>query len=108
MCFINLFNYASITEDRTMNWSLRLIEAVRKQGFDMALDEVMINIFTIAGDVFYGCFIEDESHDSLSIVETNVRGNEEIRILNKNEVSHISVIYQSMENNEKREEVMYR
>ena len=68
----------------------------------------ILNIFTIAGDVFYGCFIEDESHDHLSIVETNVRGNEEIRILNKNEVSHISVIYQSMENNEKREEVMYR
>ena len=57
------------------------------------IEDIAVNITLIDGDILYFCFITSENEDFLSIVETTSNGMEKIRILSKDSIVKIAVLY---------------
>jgi len=57
------------------------------------IEDIAVNITLIDGDSLFFCFITSENDDFLSVVETDTNGVEKIRILAKDSIVKISVLY---------------
>lgn len=76
-----------------MNWSKAVITGINKQGIKSGLDEIPVNIYLNMGDILRCCFLDEETDDLLIVSETTNTGTEEVRVVNKVDVSYISVVY---------------
>lgn len=76
-----------------MEWSRVLLDGLLSQGIKLGLEEVPVNIYLKVGDILHFCFIEEEYSDLLLVSETTQNGTEEIRVINKNEISYIGIAY---------------
>ena len=77
-----------------MNYGNALALAIKKQGFDLNVGEIPLNIFLKnTHDILTLCFLEEESEDYIIVVETNDLGAEEIRIIPKDNIEYIGIFY---------------
>lgn len=90
-----------------MNFSKALIRALEKQNISLELDKIPINIFLKnTGDILSLCFLEEEKEDCMIVVETNINGGEEVRIIPKENIEYISIQYEYEEEEEDTGDVM--
>lgn len=84
-----------------MNYSGALALALEKQGIELNVDEIPFNIFLKnTNDILTLCFLEEEKEDCIIVVETTDLGNEEIRIIPKDNIEYISIFYDFGEDKE--------
>ena len=77
-----------------MNFTKALSFALKLQDISLNTNEIPFNVFLKnTGDVLSLCFLEHERDDCLIIVETNVQGAEELRIIPKENIEYISIFY---------------
>lgn len=91
-----------------MDFSEALSNSLSKQGISLELSSVPFNVFLKnTGDVLTLCFLEEESDDYLIVVETNVEGAEELRIIPKENIEYLSIFYDFTILDEKEEDKMF-
>ncbi len=87
------------------------VEAVKDgmvlQGIQLDITSIPLDIYLKVGDILHFCYIEKEDDDLLIVSETTSELNEEIRIINTNEISHIAICYVKQLTLEGDEDVMY-
>ena len=84
-----------------MNYEEALSSAIKRQGIGLRIEEIPFNIFlknTI--DILTLCFLEEETEDYITIVETTNYGVEEIRIIPKDNIEYVSIFYDFEESKE--------
>lgn len=80
---------------KSLNYTELIIQSLKKQGFDLDISEIPINIFLKnTGDILIFCFIENEDDDCLVVAETIEDGSEELRILPKENIEYVGVYYE--------------
>ncbi len=77
-----------------MNYEEALSCAIKRQGIELRVDEIPFNIFLKnTNDILTLCFLEEETEEYITIVETTDYGVEEIRIIPKGNIEYISIFY---------------
>ena len=77
-----------------MNYEEALSSAIVRQGIKLKVSEIPFNIFLKnTNDILTLCFLEEETEDYLSIVETTDYGVEEVRIIPKENIEYVSIFY---------------
>ena len=77
-----------------MNYEEALSCAIKRQGIELKVSEIPFNIFLKnTNDILTLCFLEKETVDYLSIVETTDYGVEEVRIIPKENIEYVSIFY---------------
>ena len=90
-----------------------VLDAVITQGFKpSSIDDVPVNIYLIDDTIYPLSYIIDETDDLLTIAVTCMDGYERAKIIPKDNISNIEVIYeqdlqQEEEQTNHKEEVMY-
>lgn len=84
-----------------MNYEEALSSAIVRQGIKLKVSEIPFNIFLKnTNDILTLCFLEEETEDYLSIVETTDYGVEEVRIIPKENIEYVSIFYDFAESKE--------
>jgi hypothetical protein len=84
-----------------MNYEEALSSAIVRQGIKLKVSEIPFNIFLKnTNDILTLCFLEEETEDYLSIVETTDYGVEEVRIIPKENIEYVSIFYDFEESKE--------
>lgn len=84
-----------------MNYEEALSCAIKRQGIELKVSEIPFNIFLKnTNDILTLCFLEKETVDYLSIVETTDYGVEEVRIIPKENIEYVSIFYDFEESEE--------
>lgn len=84
-----------------MNYEEALSSALGRQGIKLKVSEIPFNIFLKnTNDILTLCFLEEETEDYLSIVETTDYGVEEVRIIPKENIEYVSIFYDFEESKE--------
>lgn len=84
-----------------MNYEEALSSAIVRQGIKLKVSEIPFNIFLKnTNDILTLCFLEEETEDYLSIVETTDYGVEEVRIIPKDNIEYVSIFYDFEESKE--------
>ena len=84
-----------------MNYEEALSCAIKRQGIELKVSEIPFNIFLKnTNDILTLCFLEKETVDYLSIVETTHYGVEEVRIIPKENIEYVSIFYDFEESEE--------
>ena len=77
-----------------MNYEKALKYGLKQQEIELDTNEIPFNIYLKnTGDILTLCFLEKETEDYLIIVETNMEGMEEVRIIPKENIEYISICY---------------
>ena len=84
-----------------MNYEEALSSAIGRQGINLKVSEIPFNIFLKnTNDILTLCFLEEETEDYISIVETTDYGVEEVRIIPKENIEYVSIFYDFEESKE--------
>lgn len=84
-----------------MNYEEALSSALGRQGIKLKVSEIPFNIFLKnTNDILTLCFLEEETEDYISIVETTDYGVEEVRIIPKENIEYVSIFYDFAESKE--------
>lgn len=84
-----------------MNYEEALSSALGRQGIELKVSEIPFNIFLKnTNDILTLCFLEEETEDYISIVETTDYGVEEVRIIPKENIEYVSIFYDFAESKE--------
>ncbi len=84
-----------------MNYEEALSSALGRQGIKLKVSEIPFNIFLKnTNDILTLCFLEEETEDYISIVETTDYGVEEVRIIPKENIEYVSIFYDFEESKE--------
>ena len=84
-----------------MNYEEALSSALGRQGIELKVSEIPFNIFLKnTNDILTLCFLEEETEDYISIVETTDYGVEEVRIIPKENIEYVSIFYDFEESKE--------
>ena len=84
-----------------MNYEEALSSAIGRQGIKLKVSEIPFNIFLKnTNDILTLCFLEEETEDYISIVETTDYGVEEVRIIPKENIEYVSIFYDFEESKE--------
>lgn len=74
-----------------------IIQAVQNglkvQGINNSITECPVNITLKSGIILNACYLEEETQDLLIVSETTRELKEEIRVINKDDISYLAVIY---------------
>ena len=90
----------------SINVTNSLIKSLKLQQLPTDISKIAVNIYT-KQSVFSTCFIEYETPSVLGIVETMIDGSEQIRIVPKENLDYIEVVYEQKDEKPKRV-VMYQ
>lgn len=92
-----------------MNYARALLSAITKQGIELTIKDVPFNIYMKhTMDILSLCFLEEETDNYIIVVETNINGEEELRIVPKDNIEYISICYGKLElQEEEKEDIMF-
>lgn len=77
-----------------MNIITSLLEAVASQDIDAMVDDICFNLYTKQGSVFFLCFYVSETESVFTFVNTSENGTEELKIIPKDNIEYIELVYQ--------------
>ena len=86
-----------------------LEKIIEVQKIDLKYDNLPFSLY-LTNDELNLCFLEDETDDAIIVCETNFQGQEEMRIINKDYITHINIIYNlanSVKSDEKNKDRMF-
>lgn len=79
------------------NYTKTILESLKLQGIETTIENVALNIYLINEFCLIYCFILKEDYDSLTVIEISFNDYEEIRIISKDKISHIEIVYEREE-----------
>ena len=80
-----------------MNYTQAINDGLQDQNIDIELHNVPLNIYLYSDHIVSLCFLDYEDDEYLRVVETGPSGGEELRIIPKDNIIFIGVIYQTEE-----------
>ena len=80
-----------------MRFIKNIENALEKQKQKTKIKDCPLKITLKSGHTLNYCYIENETKKILTIAETTKKGTEELRIINKEDISYISIIYANTE-----------
>lgn len=82
-----------------MNLSKLLMASLIKQDIAVeSYEEVPFNVHTIGGMDYFLCFLIAETEKYIVVVETTMIGTEELRIIKKDNIDSLEIVYGQLEN----------
>ena len=77
-----------------MNLSTLLIASLIKQDINVdSYDEIPFNIHTMGGLDYFLCFLIAETEKYVVVAETTMMGTEELRIIKKDNIDSLEIVY---------------
>lgn len=80
-----------------MNYTMAITTGLKEQHIDIELSNVPLTIHLYDDHTLNLCFLDYEDDEYIRVVETGPSGGEEVRIIPKENILYIGVIYQTEE-----------
>ena len=80
-----------------MNYTKAITTGLKEQHIDIELSNVPLTIHLHGDHTLNLCFLDYEDDEHIRVVETGPSGGEEVRIIPKENIVYIGVIYQTEE-----------
>ena len=91
-----------------MNLSKLLIASLIKQDIYVKdCEEIPFNVHTIGGIDYFLCFLIAETEKYVVVAETTMTGTEELRIIKKDNIDSLEIVYGQLEKMFEKEEHQY-